>query len=109
MSKKVIRKVAVEIPESVVGKVFMNGGSQAVRIPASMRVPTEQVRISFDPVSGIISLEPIDREALKKAFIAQIRSFTKAERDEIRAMEFKRETSLARINPAVSEFFKDAE
>lgn len=109
MSKKVIRKVLDTIPESVVGKVFMNGGSQAIRIPASMRVPTEQVRISVDPVSGIISIEPMDREALKAAFIAEIRSLTKAERDEIKAMEFKRENSLVRINPAVAEFFKDAE
>ncbi len=74
-----------------------------------MRVPTEQVRISFDPVSGIIILEPMDRDALKAAFIAQIRSLTKAERDEIKAMEFKRDNALIRINPAVAEFFKDAE
>ncbi len=93
----------------MVGKVFMNGGSQAIRIPASMRVPTEQVRISFDPVSGIIILEPMDRDALKAAFIAQIRSITKAERDEIKAMEFKRDNALIRINPAVAEFFKGAE
>ena len=104
-----IRKVLDTVPESVVGKVFMNGGSQAIRIPASMRVPTEQVRISFDPVSGIIILEPMDRDALKAAFIAQIRSLTKAERDEIKAMEFKRDNALIRINPAVAEFFKDAE
>jgi len=109
MSKKVIRKVSDAIPETVVGKVFMNGGSQAIRIPASMRVPTEQVKISVDPDSGIISIEPMDREALKLAFLAQIRSLTKAERDEIKAMEFKRDTSIARINPAVEEFFKDSE
>lgn len=109
MSKKVIRKVSDTIPESVVGKVFMNGGSQAVRIPATMRVPTEQVRISIDPDSGIISIEPLNREALKAAFIALVRSLTKAERDEIKAMEFKRDNSLVRINPAVAEFFKDAE
>ena len=104
-----IRKALDTVPESVVGKVFMNGGSQAIRIPASMRVPTEQVRISFDPVSGIIILEPMDRDALKAAFMAQIRSLTKAERDEIKAMEFKRDNALIRINPAVAEFFKDAE
>lgn len=104
-----IRKALDTVPESVVGKVFMNGGSQAIRIPASMRVPTEQVRISFDPVSGIIILEPMDRDALKAAFIAQIRSLTKAERDEIKAMEFKRDNALIRINPAVAEFFKGAE
>lgn len=109
MSKRLIRKVLDTVPESVVGKVFMNGGSQAIRIPASMRVPTEQVRISFDPVSGIIILEPMDRDALKAAFMAQIRSLTKAERDEIKAMEFKRDNALIRINPAVAEFFKDAE
>lgn len=109
MSKKVIRKAPATIPESVVGKVFMNGGSQAIRIPASMRVPTEQVRISIDPDSGIISLEPMDRQALKAAFLAQARSLTKAERDEIKAMEFKRDSTSVRINPAVAEFFKDAE
>jgi virulence-associated protein VagC len=108
MSKKVIQKVSDTAIESVVTRVFMNGGSQAIRIPAAMRVETEQVRISIDVDSGIISIEPLDKEQMKAAFIAQVKSLTKEERDEIKAMEFKRDVSIPKINPDVAAFFRDS-
>ena len=109
MGKRVAGKTSEPAPEPVTGKVFMNGGSQAIRIPASMRFETEQVKISIDPQSKIVSLEPLNKEALKKAFIAQARSLTKSEREEIKAMAFKRDKSIARVNPVVADFFKDSE
>ena len=109
MSKKVIQKAPDTAIDSVISKMFMNGGSQAIRIPAAMRVETEQVRISCDPITRIITIEPMDREAMKSAFIAMAKSLTKEERAEIKAMEFKRDTSIARINPVVADFFRDSE
>jgi virulence-associated protein VagC len=106
MSKKVIQKVTATPVESVLARVFMNGGSQAIRIPAAMRVPTEQVRISFDADSGKITIEPLDKDAMKAAFLELAKSLTQEERDEFKAMKFKRSTSIARINPDVAEFFK---
>ncbi|MFM1845934.1 MAG: hypothetical protein RIS19_407, partial [Actinomycetota bacterium] len=35
MGKRVASKTSEPAPEPVTGKVFMNGGSQAIRIPAS--------------------------------------------------------------------------
>jgi virulence-associated protein VagC len=109
MSKKVIQKAPDAAIDSVISKMFMNGGSQAIRIPAAMRVETEQVRISCDPVTRIITIEPMNREAMKAAFIAMVKSLTEEERAEIKAMEFKRDTSVPTINPYVAEFFRDSE
>lgn len=43
-----------------VAKLFMNGGSQAVRLPSSMRFNCEEVYISQDPATGdlILSKKP---------------------------------------------------
>ncbi len=109
MSKKVIQKAPDTAIESVITRMFMNGGSQAIRIPAAMRVDTEQVRISCDPVTRVITIEPMDREAMKVAFIAMVRSLTEEERAEIKAMEFEKDISVPTINPAVAEFFRDSE
>jgi virulence-associated protein VagC len=109
MGKRVTNKTSEPAPEPVTGKVFMNGGSQAIRIPASMRFETEQVKISIDPQSKVVTLEPLNKDDMKKAFIAQAKSLTKSERDEIKAMAFKRDKSIARVNPVVAAFFKDSE
>jgi virulence-associated protein VagC len=109
MGKRVTNKTSEPTPEPVTGKVFMNGGSQAIRIPASMRFETEQVKISIDPQSKIVTLEPLNKDDMKKAFIAQAKSLTKSERDEIKAMAFKKDKSIARVNPVVAAFFKDSE
>jgi virulence-associated protein VagC len=109
MSKKVIQKAPDAAIDSVISKMFMNGGSQAIRIPAAMRVETEQVRISCDPVTRIITIEPMNREAMKAAFIAMVKSLTEEERAEIKAMEFEKDLSVPTINPYVAEFFRDSE
>jgi virulence-associated protein VagC len=115
MSKKVIKQLDAATPElskesaSVVGKVFMNGGSQAIRIPASMRFDTDEVRISFYEESGAVVIRPMDKESLKAAFMARVKALTKEDRDEIKTLARKRNTSMARINPDVAKFFRDSE
>lgn len=37
-------------------KVFMSGGSQAVRLPAEFRFDTDEVEVRRDPVSGDVVL-----------------------------------------------------
>ena len=44
-------------------KLFMNGGSQAVRLPAEFRFDGTEVEIRRDPASGGILLMPVDRWA----------------------------------------------
>ena len=44
------------MPQSEKAKVFRNGRSQAVRIPAQYRFKTESVYVRHDPVSGTITL-----------------------------------------------------
>ena len=43
---------------SDIAKVFMNGRSQAVRLPASYRFDTDQVFIRRDPATGEVILSP---------------------------------------------------
>ncbi len=115
MSKKVIKQLEAATPEltkesaSVVGKVFMNGGSQAIRIPAAMRFDTDEVRISFDEESGTVLIRPMDKASMKAAFMAQVEALTKEELDEIKTLGRKRDKSMARINPDVAKFFRDSE
>jgi antitoxin VapB len=51
-------------------KVFMSGGSQAVRLPASFRFQTDEVAIRRDPVSGDVILSP--RQAGWDTFLAAV-------------------------------------
>jgi antitoxin VapB len=52
-------------------RVFRNGRSQAVRIPAEYRFTTEQVYIERDPATGalILSEKPL-RPSINEAFAA---------------------------------------
>lgn len=43
-------------------KVFMNGGSQAVRIPAEFRFDYPEVNITKDPVTGNLIVTPAPYE-----------------------------------------------
>lgn len=40
-------------------KLFMNGRSQAVRLPASFRFDCEEVKIRKDPISGDVVISPL--------------------------------------------------
>jgi len=48
-------------PETGIGKIFMNGRSQAVRIPKEFRLPGKEVRISRTEDGGVV-LTPIRRD-----------------------------------------------
>lgn len=51
-----IRIMARDTPHVAKAKVFMNGRSQAVRIPAEYRFTSEEVYIRRDPQSGDLIL-----------------------------------------------------
>jgi len=40
-------------------KLFRNGRSQAVRLPASCRVEGTEVEVEKDPQTGVVSLRPL--------------------------------------------------
>ena len=54
---------------SQAAKLFMNGRSQAVRLPAAFRFDTDEVYIRRDSVSGdvILSRKPANWDALARA------------------------------------------
>jgi len=55
-------------------KLFMNGRSQAVRLPKEFRFEGEEVEIARDPVSGGVLLMPVrvERIADWDAFFAEL-------------------------------------
>jgi antitoxin VapB len=59
------------MPDRQKARVFRNGRSQAVRIPAEYRFATEQVYIERDPATGalILSEKPL-RPSLDRIFAA---------------------------------------
>lgn len=54
---------------SQIAKVFQNGRSQAVRLPAAFRFDTKEVFVRRDPLTGdvVLSARPSDWEDLFKA------------------------------------------
>lgn len=42
-------------------KLFMNGRSQAVRLPASFRFDCEEVKIRRNPISGDVVISPLHK------------------------------------------------
>lgn len=64
--------------------VFINGGSQAVRIPAAYRFDTD--RVSVEAVPGGIILRPVRRKATWKKFFESC----DACRDEFKDFELER-------------------
>lgn len=90
----------------VVTKVFMNGGSQAVRIPAEMRFDSDQVVITFDEKTRAVTIRPISADERKAAFIHSLRNASANERAELESgFELHKEYSVPQINENVSEFF----
>lgn len=52
----VCRIYTYEVPTMSRAKVFMSGGSQAVRLPAEFRFDTDEVEVRRDPFSGDVVL-----------------------------------------------------
>jgi virulence-associated protein VagC len=110
MSKKVIRKVTAAVAEErVTTKLFMNGGSQAVRIPAKWKFESDTVELTFDPETHTIRISSQTREEAKAAFIALVKSLTEEEREEIKNWKLSRDLAVPTVRPEVAEFFKDKE
>lgn len=105
MAKKVIHKVSDE--EKASATLFMNGGSQAVRIPAKWKFDTETVTLTYNPETRSICISPQDRESAKLELIEIIRSLSDEEREEIRGWAVEREVSVPRVNPEVEAFFRE--
>ena len=42
-----------------IAKLFMNGSSQAVRLPSSFRFDCSEVKIRKDPISGDVVISPL--------------------------------------------------
>ena len=103
MSRKVIKRVSDEdtsTSEPVESKIFMNGGSQAVRIPAKWRFDSDEVLITWSDELGALVIRPGDKEAAKAAFIAAIRALTDEEREEVRrTFAIDRDRTPWRPNP----------
>jgi virulence-associated protein VagC len=105
MRKKVIETVA-QIEDAVNTKLFMNGGSQAVRIPAKWRFDSEEVELSWDEGSQTLLIRAISKEELKAAFIAQVKALTPAERKQIREdFTFSRDLTHWTPNPKFADLF----
>ena len=103
MSKRVIKKISEQdasTSEPVESRIFMNGGSQAVRIPARWRFDSDEVLITWNDELGGLVIRPGDKEAAKAAFIAAIRALTDEEREEIRrTFTIERDQTPWRPNP----------
>ncbi len=50
------QRIATRVTKAEKAKVFMNGRSQAVRIPAAYRFSTDEVFVRRDPQSGSLIL-----------------------------------------------------
>lgn len=107
MAKKVIHRVTEDVnEEQVTATLFMNGGSQAVRIPAKWKFDSETVTLTYNPEKRSICISYQDKAAAKAELIALIRSMTDEEREEIKSWAVEREVSVPKVNPEVEKFFR---
>jgi antitoxin VapB len=110
MSKKVIQKVPETVAEEkVTTRLFMNGGSQAVRIPAKWKFESEVVELTFNPETGKVCISSQTREEAKAAFIALVKSLSEEEREEIKNWKLPKDLSIPSVRPEIAEFFRDQE
>lgn len=73
-------------------RVFNNGNSQAVRIPAEFRLDTDRVRISRNE-QGDLVLHPL-RAARGAALMQALQALHEVDADFISVLEAERETPL---------------
>jgi virulence-associated protein VagC len=112
MKKSVIRKIAEEAirsDEGVLGKLFMNGGSQAIRIPAEMRFAGEQVRISYNKEFEAVVITKITREELKQQFIRELREASDAEKAELSKLKYVKRYREPRLHPAIEKLLEESD
>lgn len=115
MSKRVIQKLEVRSPErsskssAVISKVFMNGGSQAVRIPADFRFDSDRVRITYDEKLGAVVIKQISGEEAKMAFIEELRNMSEEEKAELKQLKYVKRYRMPILHPAIEQLIKDSE
>lgn len=112
MKKSVIRKIAEEAirsDEGVLGKLFMNGGSQAIRIPAEMRFAGEQVRISYNKEFEAVVITKITREELKQQFIRELREASEEEKAELSKLRYVKRYREPRLHPAIEKLLEESD
>lgn len=103
MSKKVIQEL-IRNDEAVSTRLFMNGGSQAVRIPAKWRFDSDYVEVHWDEVSESLVIRALSKDELKAAFIAQVKALTPEEKEQIREdFSFVRDQTPWTPNPKFAE------
>lgn len=78
--------------ETLTTRVFINGNSQAVRIPAEFRLDTDRVRISRNE-QGDLVLHPL-REQRGEALLEALRSLQAADAAFVEALEADRAEQL---------------
>ncbi|MFM7532096.1 MAG: antitoxin [Rubrivivax sp.] len=78
--------------EPLTTRVFINGNSQAVRIPAEFRLDTDRVRISRNE-QGDLVLHPL-REQRGEALLEALRSLQAADTAFVEALEADRAEQL---------------
>ncbi|MFM7705286.1 MAG: antitoxin [Rubrivivax sp.] len=78
--------------EPLTTRVFINGNSQAVRIPAEFRLDTDRVRISRNE-QGDLVLHPL-REQRGEALLEALRSLQAADPAFVEALEADRAEQL---------------
>jgi antitoxin VapB len=115
MTKKVIQKLEERTPErsskapSVISKVFMNGGSQAVRIPADFRFESDRVRITYDEKLDAVVIKQISGEEAKMAFIEELRNMSEEEKAELSQLKYVKRYRKPGLHPAIEQLIKDSE
>jgi antitoxin VapB len=103
MSKKVIQEL-ISNEETISTRLFMNGGSQAVRIPAKWRFDSDYVEVKWDEVSESLVIRALSKEELKASFIAQVKALTPEEKEQIRKdFSFVRDQTRWTPNPKFAE------
>ena len=108
MSKKVIQKTVAPVDEEkVTTKLFMNGGSKSVRIPAKWKFDTDTVELTYNPEARTVTISNQTREEAKAALIDLIRSLSPEEREEIKNWAIPRDVSIPSVRPEVAEFFRE--
>lgn len=115
MSKKVIKQIETKTQgrsqesSAVITKVFMNGGSQAVRIPAEFRFESDRVRISYDEKLGAVIIQQISGEEAKLAFIEELRSMTPTEKAELKELKYVKRYRKPGLHPSIEKLIKESE
>lgn len=112
MSKEVIQKIDApgsESKEIIQSKAFMNGGSQAVRIPAKWRFDSDELEIEYDEASKTVMIRASTKAQKKAEFIALVRSLTEAEREEVEAglSAFQRDSAPWKPSEEMEKFMEE--